>query len=57
MKKLEKELLKRYNEVLSSKIYVSWRTFLECAYETASEKKQYHKCAMIQDLIIHDIYN
>lgn len=43
------QLLKKYNEH-AYKI-VSFITFLQGCYEVASERKQYVRCALIQDLI------
>jgi hypothetical protein len=52
MKELENELLKKYNKICS---FVSWLTFLQGCYEVASERKQYERAHMIQQLISEDI--
>ena len=54
-KQIEKELIKHWNECLSLGLYISYRTVLDSAYETASERNQYFKCSFIQELISEDI--
>jgi len=49
---VEKELFNKYN---SHPILGSWLLFLKSCYEVASERKQYQRCSIIQDLIIEDI--
>ena len=55
--KIENELLKRFNECCALGLGLSYRAILNIAYETASEKNQYNKCTIIQELIAEDIYN
>lgn len=54
-KRIYAELLKRWNECLSLGLYISFMTVLRTAYDTASERNQYERAAIIQDLIIDDI--
>jgi hypothetical protein len=35
--------------------YLSYLTILQVMYETATEKKNYLKCSLIQDLIIEEV--
>lgn len=55
MTTLEKRLRDQYNECLALRIYISWLDFLRTVYDSASEKKQYNKCADIQNLICDEI--
>ena len=48
-------MLDKWNEMLSLKLYVSYRSVLDSCYSVASANKQYSRCAKIQDLIIEDI--
>lgn len=52
---IEEGAIRNYNKLLSMKIYVSYKEYLEGCYEEASKRKQYNLCAAIQDLIIKDI--
>lgn len=48
---------KLFNELVKNKIHTSYRNVLNSMYESASQKKQYLKCSLIQDLIIEDIHS
>ena len=50
---VRKQANKLFNEC--SKFGSSYRSVLNSMYETASERKNYLKCSLIQDLIIEDI--
>ena len=54
-KKIYKEAIKKWNEMLSLKVYVSFKSVLETMHETASNKKNYERCYIIQGLIIDEI--
>ena len=53
--KIYKQLTSYHNELISLKIYVSFLSVLESAYETASQKKQYTKAHYINILIGEEI--
>ncbi len=52
--KIETELLAKYSK-LPSCIDNGWLSFLRCAYEVASERKQYQRCYDIAGLIAEEI--
>jgi len=52
---IEKRALSLFNECCKLGLNCSYRSVLNSMYETASQKKQYIKCSIIQDLIIQDI--
>ena len=54
MNKLEKELFTSFNSTVQMG---SWLGFLRCAYEVASEKRNYKRCDAINDLIVAEINN
>lgn len=50
---VRKQAIKLFNEC--SKFGSSYTSILNSMYETASERKNFVKCSLIQDLIIEDI--
>lgn len=51
------EACRLLDELIKAKIYASYRSVLETMYETASNKKQYTKCDIIQSLITDEIWS
>lgn len=54
-KRIEQRAMQLYNQCASLGLGSSYRSILESMYEVASEKKQYSKCSIIQELIFEDI--
>lgn len=52
--KLEDSLIQAYN---NGKPIVSWLTFLEIKMQAASDKKDYKKASLINELIAKEINN
>lgn len=49
------EALSLFNWSCSAGLNSSYRSCLESMYQTASKRKNYTKCSLIQDLITEDI--
>jgi len=54
---VRKEANNLFNECCKLGLNSSYRSILNTMYETASERNNYFKCSLINELIIEDINN
>ena len=54
---IRKEANNLFNECCKLGLNSSYRSVLDSMYETASERKNYVKCSLVNDLIIEEINN